>query len=269
MGTVRGRAEGRPYDDGRAEARPYGCGAVGLFVGGLAVACLAVACGEDGAAPGAGDDGGVLLEDPARPGREAGADAQGAGDAGPTDAAGGGDGDGGAVPPEVTCAQERTFVETCRGELTCGAAGFDAWCKERVGRVDSAQRARAIAACFRADLCQERPRLDCVYGHYARERRTASQEALLAAYCATCEPGDLAGCAARTTTYDAAAGPASVTDQFLAVWELADPLVDGIRAQCTGADAGAGAADAGASACARAFSRCAGGVYVDALPDCP
>lgn len=246
---------------GQAFTRPYGWGAT------IVVGVLAVACGEDFAALGPGDDGGVALEDAAGPGRDAG---RGGSDAAPTDGAtSDAAADAASVPPEVTCAQERTFVETCRGELTCGAAGFDAWCKERVVGVDSAQRARAIAACFRADLCQERPRLDCVYGHYASERRTAAQDALLTAYCATCEPSDAAGCQARTSTYDAAAGPASVTDQFLAVWELAEPLVDAIRARCTGPDAGAGAADGGASACARAFSRCAGGVYVDALPDCP
>jgi hypothetical protein len=60
--------------------------------------------------------------------------------------------------------------------------------------------------------------------------------------------------------------PSSVSDLFVAAWELSDSLVDQVRTMCTGSALDAGSADGG---CASAFSDCAGGVYVDSLPDCP
>jgi hypothetical protein len=56
-----------------------------------------------------------------------------------------------------------------------------------------------------------------------------------------------------------------VPDIFIAAWELSDPLTSDIDTKCTGS-ALDGGADAG---CVRAFADCAGGLYIDRLPNCP
>lgn len=205
-----------------------------------------VACdGDSGSSP--SDDGG-----PDAPG-----DARGP-------ATDGGGGDDAADAAASTCAITRAYAVACGTEkdLTCGPSGFDAWCEANDRAINSDAFRRAEAACLTADRCKPEAREDCEYRSYTKESPTASQAALVAAYCTTCEPG-AADCAARHTGYDGGSG--SVDDLFVAAWELSDPLVDEIRAKCTGPDAGS--ADAGA--CLRAFAQCSGGVYVAHLPDCP
>lgn len=165
-----------------------------------------------------------------------------------------------AAPVDV-CEAERASAIACdvAGQLTCGADGFVAWCRERTTKVDSAERERALAACLPGSSCDNASFKDCVYAREAKDTPTAAQKELVTSYCATCAPGD-ASCAAKAVRYD---GPKSVTDLFLAAWELSDELTAKITRECTG-----GALDGGAD-CARAFAVCAGDRYIDALPACP
>lgn len=183
-----------------------------------------------------------------------------------------------------TCARTRAWAEACgfTDSLNCGAT-FDTWCAASDEAINSDAYREAVARCFDAEHCEVGARTDCEYASYASATPTAAQKALVAAYCATCEPDDPEGCATRATTYDAKAGPSAVPDVFIAAWELRDSLVDEIRATCTGSalDAGTGdvstgdasaddAGDAGGSAaCAKAFANCAGDLYLGHLPDCP
>jgi hypothetical protein len=158
------------------------------------------------------------------------------------------------------------------GNLTCGDAGFAAWCAQNDKIINSAQYDQAELLCLSQANCDQVKRHDCDYQAYGKDKLDTAQSAMVAAYCQTCEPKDLAGCATRQTTYDPKAGPNSVSDVFVAAWELSDTLVDQVRQKCTGValDAGVDAsADGGVAACAKAFSNCSGGVYVDALPNCP
>lgn len=172
-----------------------------------------------------------------------------------------------------TCAVTRAYVTGCNKllgdageELTCGEAKFDAWCDLNDKAINSASFRRAEAQCLTTKNCAGLDRRDCEYRSYATATPTAAQKAVVTAYCQTCEPGDVTGCATRKTTYDPAKGPKSTDDVFIAAWELNDGLDDAIRTKCTGS-----ALDAGpdAAACLKLFANCAGGLYVDALPDCP
>lgn len=210
-----------------------------MLLAALAFASIAVAC-ETSSTPAPATSGG--------------------GDAGDAEAA------ADAAAPGSPCAATRAYVERCGGEdaLNCGASGFDAWCEANDRAVNSDAYRRAEDKCISPELaCDADARRACEYASYADATPTSAQRALVDAYCATCEPDDAAACATRATTYDAAAGPKSVSDIFIAAWELADPIVDSIRTKCTG-----GALDAGAD-CAAAFSSCAAGPYLDAVPDCP
>jgi hypothetical protein len=158
--------------------------------------------------------------------------------------------------------------------LTCGAAKFDAWCAKNDKAINSDAYRRAEALCLVKKSCDGFDRRDCEYRSYATAKQTAAQKQVVAAYCQTCEPKDVAGCMTRKTDYDPALGPKSTDDVFVAAWELNDTLDDAIRTKCTGAalDAGIAAAlDAGGDAapCLKAFGSCAGDIYVSALPDCP
>lgn len=210
---------------------------------------LVAACSDDASSPGTPPEAGAdAPADTTRP----------TGDGSPeTDAADGG---------PSTCALTRAYVVTCASEkeLNCGPNGFDAWCRANDLAINSDAFRRAEAKCLTPDKCKPTDRRDCEYRSYATATATTAQKQLVAAYCATCEPGQ-ADCAARHTTYDPAAGPKSVDDLFVAAWELSDPLVDEIRAKCTGSDAG----DPDAGACMRAFAQCSGDVYLARLPDCP
>lgn len=231
----------------------------------VTIAVLSAACAEDDA-PGL-----APVEDAGTGGS---ADGAGSDAASTVDA-----GDAGAPS---TCAITRAFVEGCFGpkELNCGPDKYDAWCAKNDATINSAAFRRAEALCLKKANCDADRRRDCECKSYGSAVPTASQTALVAAYCATCEPGDLTGCKARATTYDPVKGPNSVTDLFVAAWELADPLTDAIRTQCTGAAADAGPGDAGdagdggdagdpVAACAKQFGKCAGDVYFAVLPDCP
>lgn len=172
-----------------------------------------------------------------------------------------------------TCEITRAYVTGCNKlapdggeELTCGEAKFDAWCDLNDKAINSASYRRAEAQCLTTKNCDGLDRRDCEYRTYATATPTAAQKQVVAAYCQTCEPADPTGCATRKTTYDPAKGPKSTDDVFVAAWELSDPLDDEIRTKCTGA-----ALDAGpdAAACLKQFANCAGGIYIDHLPDCP
>lgn len=177
-----------------------------------------------------------------------------------------------AAPADV-CAVERQHATDCKTALECGA-GFDAWCKDLDAKTNSEARRAGERQCLTPDNCDKDKAKDCIYRSYAKAQRSAAQDALLTAYCQTCfaSPGDVALCKAAAPAYDPAKGPGSVTDVFLAVWELSDALASSIKDKCTGAALDGGApADGGDGGvdCARAFAVCAGGLYVDALPNCP
>lgn len=180
-----------------------------------------------------------------------------------------GDDGGEDAGPKSTCEITRAYYEGCGndGDLNCGAAGFDAWCAANDQAINSEAYRRAEELCLTQDNCDGKDRRACEYAHYNDETLTASQEALVAAYCETCEPADVAGCTDRSTKYDATKGIESVNDIFIAAWEFADAIVDEMKTSCTGA----AAADAGSdvAACAKAFANCAADIYLGRLPDCP
>lgn len=177
--------------------------------------------------------------------------------------------DGGAAAAQSTCERTRAYFEGCgnEGDLNCGAAGFDAWCDANDSTINSEAYRRAEATCLTEDNCDGADRRACEYTHYNDETLTASQSALVAAYCETCEPSDIAGCTERSTKFDASKGIGSVPDIYVAAWEFADAIVDEMKTSCTGA----ALADAGSdpAACAEAFSGCAADIYLSRLPDCP
>lgn len=158
--------------------------------------------------------------------------------------------------------------------LTCGSAKFDEWCALNDKAINSEAFRRAQALCLVKKNCNAFDRKDCEYRSYFTAKQTNAQKQVVQAYCATCEPNNQAGCFTKKTEYDPAKGPNSTDDVFIAAWELNDTLDDAIRTKCTGTalDAGVAASiDAGGDAgpCLKAFGNCAGGIYVDALPNCP
>jgi hypothetical protein len=222
-----------------------------LFLGGsMAIAlAAAVACGSGSSEPGAASevDGGAAPSDSGRD--------TSSGNSSP---------DAGA---KSTCELTRAHFEGCGNEadLNCGDQ-FDAWCSANDTAINSGAYRRAEAACLTSDNCDGAARRDCEYRHYNDETPTASQKALVAAYCEVCEPGDAAGCTKRSTTYEPAKGINSVGDIFIAAWEFGDAIVDEMKTSCTGP-----AADPGTdtTSCAKAFANCTAEVYLDRLPDCP
>jgi len=189
-------------------------------------------------------------------------------DASPHGDAGTGSNDA-ADGPGRTCELTRAYFEGCGNEddLMCGRSAFDAWCVANDESMNSEAYRRAEARCLTQDNCDGKKRRACEYAHYDGETPTASQRALVAAYCETCEAADVAGCAERSTTFDPTKGIESVPDIFVAAWELADAIVDEMKTACTGAAASDAGADA--AACAKAFAGCAADVYLTRLPDCP
>ena len=172
------------------------------------------------------------------------------------------------------CAKTAAYEIGCgRGaDLTCGDAGFAQWCLQNDKIINSTQFDQAELGCLTQANCDQTKRHDCDYRTYMKGSLDTAQTDLLTSYCKTCEPANVSACAARQSSYDPSAGPDSVSDVFVAVWELSDSLAMKVRADCTGAalDAGVDAStDAGITACAKAFSSCSGGVFVDALPNCP
>lgn len=190
---------------------------------------------------------------------------------------------GGSTPPETTetegettpppetpkgiCATTRTYFESCGNadELTCGAS-FDAWCALN-DKLNSDALRRAEAACLTTQNCDGTARRACEYGYYANEKMTASQKALVTAYCNTCDPDEFERCLKRSTKFDKSRGIESVPDVFIAAWELADPIVDQIKKACTGEALGQSRPDS--SSCSEAFANCAADIYIARLPDCP
>lgn len=228
---------------------------------GAGAALFACSNGESGFGDATdGGDGGL-----ARDGASTPDGADDLGDAGPSE---------GADASFDLCARTAAYEIGCgrASGLTCGDAGFSAWCAQNDKIVNSAQFDKAELGCLTMANCAATPRHDCDYRAYGSDSLDTAQANMVKAYCQTCEPLDVMGCTKRQTTYDPKAGPDSVSDVFVAAWELSDSLVDQVRTKCTGAalDAGADAStDAGITACAKAFSNCSGGVYVDALPNCP
>src|SRR5688572_7846243 len=172
--------------------------------------------------------------------------------------------DGSPGTPQSTCEVTRAWLEGCGHDKNCGDK-FDAWCKSNDEAINSDAYRRAEAKCLTQENCVADQRNDCEYRHYNTETPTAAQKAVIAAYCATCEPGDTS-CATRVIKYDPTAGPKSVGDVFIAAWELNDTLCDAIRTKCTGAGVDAGPTPA---ACTKTFGSCAAEVYLDRVPDCP
>jgi hypothetical protein len=188
------------------------------------------------------------------------------------DAAQDAQGAGGSV-----CEVTRAYVIACSkdqpdagDQLNCGAAKFDAWCAANDKAVNSESFRRAQTECLpslTANVsCEPNDRKDCEYKTYATATPTDAQKQIALAYCQLCEPADVADCAVRKTTYDSAKGPSSVDDVFVAAWELNDALATEIKTKCTGSTADAGA---NVAACLKQFGSCAGGIYLDRLPDCP
>lgn len=233
----------------------FALGVAALATGALLCGgALVAACGEDTAAADV-EDASALEAGRRDGGRTA------------TDAAAG-EADGGVTLPtdEASCAKLRAYRETCGEELECGTDAFDAWCLANTRSADSEAYRAALLACATPQNCTPNDRKHCMYQHYAKATQSAAQEALTKAFCETCQPGAVATCVSKTTSYTSGLGPTSVTSEFIAVWELSDAVADQLRTNCTGAKLDGGA-DAGA--CAAAFDRCAGDYYVDALVDCP
>lgn len=228
------------------------------FSGVAAALALVLACGEttgDIAAPDArdGDANGTVGEPSSPDGK-----------------------DGSTSTPEETkptetspafCDVTRTYFEACGNEsdLNCGAAGFDAWCSANDALNSEAFR-QAETKCLTTKNCDGRLRRDCDYSFYASVKPTVAQKSLVAAYCTTCFPDDVASCTKRSTVYDKQAGIEAVPDIFVAAWELADPLVAEIEAACTGAALGVDEKEP--LKCPKAFAACAGNLFLDRVPDC-
>ena len=209
-------------------------------------------------------NGNVAVEDDATVSR----DAAGTTDASPADGAVTGDG-ATTFDPSKVCAQELAYFEICKidpKDINCTTAKFEAWCKGTQSATDSEQRVRAKANCLDAKHCNPTSLKSCIYETYNTLALTPAQSKLAADYCATCEPGS-ASCATSHTTYSPAKGPGSIDDLYLAAWELSEKLVVAIDQKCTGPAIAYAGADAGT--CDRRFARCAGDLYIDALPDCP
>ncbi len=226
-----------------------------LLVFTLVPVAVVLACSDDPAPAGGGGGADASV------GRDASGDVSSSADTGAD-----------AAPADV-CAVERQHATDCKAALECGA-GFDAWCKDLDAKTNSEARRAGERQCLTSDNCDKDKAKDCIYRSYAKAQRSAAQDALLTAYCQTCfaSPGDVGLCKAVAPAYDPVKGPSSVTDVFLAVWELSDALTTSIKDKCTGAAFDAGApADGGDGGvdCARAFAVCAGNLYVDALPNCP
>ena len=168
-------------------------------------------------------------------------------------------------PAKSTCEITRAYHEGCgnEGDLNCGADGFDAWCAANDSAINSEAFRRAQALCLNEDNCDGAKRRACEYEHYNDETPTPAQEALVAAYCETCDPSDIAGCTKRSTTYDPAKGIKSVDDIFIAAWEFSDEIALEMKTKCTGDPGG------DTAACAKAFAGCTADVYLARLPDCP
>ncbi|MDB4943616.1 MAG: hypothetical protein JWP97_3150 [Labilithrix sp.] len=232
----------------------------------LLCACFAGllgACTDNGSATGS--------EPTAPPASDAGKDARGPVD--PEDDAATPQEDSSLPQGATTCERTRQYQTACAAlepdagdPLNCGAAKFDAWCAVNDQKINSDAFRRAETTCLTTPAnCDGNARRDCEYRSYASATPTAAQLAVVDGYCRMCEPADVAGCKARKVAYDPSKGPKSVDDVFTAAWELSDALTDEIRTTCiAGKDGGASPA-----ACYSVFSNCAGGVYVDRLPDCP
>lgn len=219
-----------------------------LFLGFLLAPALFLACSDSSeATTPAGADGGTVTS-------EAGKDASkdSSADAG----------------PRSTCAITRAYFEVCglEADLTCGTNNFDAWCEANDTGLNSASYRRAEALCLEEKNCDGKKRRACEYEHYNSETPTASQAAIVTAFCEMCEPTDVAGCTTRSTKFDPVAGINSVGDIFVAAWEFSDAIVDEMKTKCTGA-----AADAGVdvATCAKTFGSCTADIYLDRLPECP
>jgi hypothetical protein len=229
-------------------------GAAGIFA--FSAASLTIGCTTENAATSVLDAGVDSTST---------ADASGPGDASPDAAVdAGADGAG----PSSSCAAQKAYLIACggdAGDLTCGAAKFDAWCEATDSKVNSAQRKAAVIACSTSANCDSTKRADCEYRSYAAASLTVSQASLVQHYCETCAPTAVLACSSSVIQYDSVAGPSAATDIFLAAWELADSLTQQVDAKCTRS-----ALDGGPDAsCEKAFAECSGGLYIDALPDCP
>lgn len=247
-----------PMMFGTRRARTGVLGVAGVVAAMLLLGASATlgACGNDAAAE-AGEEAGPVdasRKDGSR--YDGGVDPES--DAGPS------------VPSDVaSCNALKAYYQACGGEPLCPLASFDTWCPANTKAVDSEAYRHGTIACSTEANCSADKRKDCMYRSYAGETQTTAQQILTKAFCDMCQPGDVAACIKRTTTYDTVAGPKGVRSEFIAVWELSDAVVDNIRSNCTGTGGGAYDAGADAGACATAFDKCAGDYYVNAFLDCP
>ena len=239
----------------QARSRRRAVFVLSALVGGLFAATATAACTSNGDA---------VVDDEAGTSREAGpipaADAK---------APDGASVDGSAFDPSKVCAQELAYFDTCKidpKQVNCTPAKFEAWCSTNQSATDSDQRVRAKAACLNVKHCGASDLKACIYETYNTLSLSPAQTKLVADYCATCEPGS-AACVQNHVKYNPSKGPGSVDDLYLAAWELSEKLVVAIDQKCTGAPFADAGADAGT--CDRRFAQCAGGLFVDALPDCP
>ena len=230
----------------------------GLALGATALFGFIAACSDETTSTPGGDGADAAPDRRTAPGEDAGAEVDARADA-------------------STCELTRAYTLDCNvgsdagDPLTCGAPKFDAWCELNDKAINSESYRRAEAMCLTKKNCASFDRQDCEYRSYLTATPTNAQKQVVAAYCQKCEPGDPSGCITRKTEYDTVLGPKSTDSVFVAAWELNDTLADAIRTKCTGAALDAGAFDGGADAapCYVAFDKCAGDIYVDALPDCP
>lgn len=265
MGSASGKPSGRGAGSVGSVKRSLLVLAVASLTGGGIAAFISACASDSSSAPAVGGGSDAAT----------GADARITADAAP---------DGGSRPDGAvaasTCEITRAFILDCNqgsdagDQLTCGAPKFDAWCALNDQAINSDAYRRAEALCLTRANCTNATRADCEDRSLAMDTPTTAQKNVVAAYCQTCEPTDLAGCAMRKTGYDPSKGPDSTDDVFIAAWELNDTLTDQIRTKCTGTalDGGIEAQlDAGgvANPCLKAFGNCAGDLYVSALPDCP
>lgn len=163
------------------------------------------------------------------------------------------------------CELTKSYFVDCgnASELSCGAAGFDAWCSKN-DKLNSDAFREAEEHCLTTKNCDGTARRTCDYDRYNSAKQTASQKALVKAYCQTCEPLGVADCEQRSIHFDKSGGLDAVPDIFIAAWELSDDVVDTIRKSCTGPALQPGSV----KSCADAFASCAGDIYLDRVPDC-
>jgi len=156
------------------------------------------------------------------------------------------------------CAARAAWETACSYPPTCDG-GRSYGCNEFDLTVNSIEYETASMACLTSANCDVRGLRDCDDRRYGAMQLSAAQAKLVQDYCTTCSPGDNT-CVARSTTYDADAGPLAIPFIFSVAWELNDAVENALDTTCTG---GALVVDGGT--CPDAFANCSQGV-IFALP---